>query len=152
MLGWVLLLELGDVPVVLAVSSVVHPEEAQCQEQAREEGLRHEEDGAPGDELPEVVGAGDDREAVEPRHLAREVVVGLPEAPQVLVAQHVHQLGKQEHNEESPVHVPSVIGDLCPKELGEERCLLVKRVEKIEGNKDPEEEPKVADLLHDHIQ
>ena len=89
---------------------------------------------------------------MEARHLASEVVVCLAEAAQVQVAQQVHELCEKEHSEECPVHVKSEVGaSLLFKELVKEGCLCIQGVEKVEGNEDSEEEPKIADLIHDHI-
>jgi len=55
LLSRVEILELGNIPMMLSVSAIVHPEEAEDKEQERHEGLGNHCECYPCDELPEIV-------------------------------------------------------------------------------------------------
>jgi hypothetical protein len=81
LIGRELVLELRDVPVMLPMSAAVHPKEGGYNEDVRDKGLRDECEGHPSKELPEVVGASNDRIAMEDWDATGEVAVSLAEAP-----------------------------------------------------------------------
>ena len=59
LLCWIVLLELRNVSVMFPVSSKVHSKEGEGKEGEGDKGLSNEGKRDPCDELPEVVGAGD---------------------------------------------------------------------------------------------
>ena len=78
------------------VSSKVHSKEGEGKEGEGDKGLSNEGKRDPCDELPEVVGAGDNWETVEPRNLTVEIVISLSEDSQMLMTEKIHELCKTE--------------------------------------------------------
>lgn len=80
--------------MVLAVSSVVHSEEADCNEDWWHQGLSNEGESDQGYELPEVVGTCDFGVPVEVRDASCVIMVASAEALEMKVAEKVHNFGK----------------------------------------------------------